>query len=322
MPAEIRTLQPLAEVTTRREAMSRCIGPLTSLYALGRMDYISANSDAIEARIRTKLHPHLDIRCIEVAGLAMAQTFEVKPFPVTGQQSELLNRYTYGSALARIVAETFEAQKTLTRNIAIPGYIACRDELSVENTYMASRATTASEGVRIMRNPAFGKLLCALSIGCNGSYKRALALSEHSKPTDILNASEITASIPDKENLFLDITDVCEKDKDGTIAISKKMTNALSTLMKIDRASYHINYQDGMRGSTGCPARKRFFKVRSDDFTDTQWQMLTEGVNPVASYDQDTQRLEMLRNPILEYNDLLADNSELTQKLQGWVSRL
>jgi hypothetical protein len=69
-------------------------------------------------------------------------------------------------------------------------------------------------------------------------------------------------------------------------------------------------------GSRGCPASMKTVDVREDDFTDEQWVALTEGKNPVASYDSVEQELTMLRNPINEVTDSFAETLEEIHKVR------
>lgn len=313
-----RELAPLADVNNREAAMARCIGPLMTLATVMQVDETRKNMSQMERKIpgyfpSTGTSQHMAssklVRAnhlIEDVAPGHATVFErIAP---SASQIEHFSKYTFQQQPGMLMHETYSAQAILTGELALPAYYSCKDN-RLQPYSIAEMHTT-------MKQIDFKELLVSLAIGCNGVYRQFIRTHEAGVPNhvDMLNipvsfSHGVESLLPSAIN----IEDVCVMTKDG-IKVSPAMVRALGSLMRLDNQTGFINIGSRTEGSTGCPARRKYSKNRPDDFTDNQWGLLTNGDNPIATYDATIQRLEILRNPIAEYNDLLADTLELAVK--------
>lgn len=328
-----REFTPLAEINTRQEAMSRCIGPLTTIAAIRNIDHIQSGISMLpeyahmlqsgamtdpftRAGITMEDSTPLDIARKSVIHAVRAQNQSKDVVVFDEQQQNLFDWYTHTQNMRKLIDETFEGQAYITSGLALPAYIACKYGLAVEEIGEVFGDMPGMEQVENMRDPDFAETLNKLSISCNGSYATVIhrASDGQLRHTNILQSNKYNNWLRKNKmdaHITIDIDEVCVQTADG-ITVSPKMLHILSTLMQHDNEFSFINHGNRTAGSTGCPARKQYTKNHPDDFTPEQWRQLTEGDNPIATYRPDIQRLEILRNPITEFNTLLADACEIT----------
>lgn len=322
-----KELVSLEEITTRQEAMARCIGPLATLATIEIIDRAHARfGDSLATTLaRSTLTRfgeegirEMPLWCI---GRSKNDAFLlsdidgiIQPLQanLTFEQAIILNKYTYQRVLPLIVDESMRTTGTIIDEHALPGYFAAASVVEYgtgEEVRAAYKSASYARLGHYMKRDDFMDMLRSLSFTANGGLTNV-----YNTPSDTFARVQTRirqALIPVQDPSLLQpigLHELCVKKPEGTISLAPKVVKLLRTFMRLDNEfNIHNTQYDTTHGSIGCPASMKSVRVREDDFTDEQWSRLTEGENPVASYDPASKTLTMLRKPINELTKVYAD---------------
>lgn len=315
-----RELVPLHAIESRREAMERCIGPLSTLGVFRAIEEFRANQDPEvftdetppdEIKIN-KLHAYL----VSKFSSGDKKDEDVVLIAPTPEQVRLFKDFTfYGDSISSTIADTLENQIELTKGIVLPALVAAHHGI---DKVKEIPELTGRQKATLLRSDDCARVLRSMSFSANGAYENPDRIAQDDvlyHPQESLRRMHDYGEDINEELLRkVDITQLCVKHPDGSIHLSPRAVQILRLFMKFDNQFQVRNNQRDLgptprrvNGSRGCPASIKTVPMLPEDLTDYQYQHLTTGNSPIASYDQERREFTLLRSPLVEFSHLVAD---------------
>lgn len=344
-PSERRELSPLINLAfsqeSRPEAMERCIGPLTALDSISLIDSFrkSVEFASLANRFSTVKNSNnsLGLEDITLETFNTVSNFaqtELKmplhhsmrtsdrEFLTLKSQDQIFSNFTFwGKNRRATMNEALMTQSYLLGTIFIPGL--CK----VLNINPVSKIGVS----KILRRDDVFLAMRSLSFSANGAWEGSNfnAKTKLDKSDTLLSPQKTlsaysTHTIKLTEDMLNRVTaeQLFEVTDQGLVKASFLAVKILRSYMKADNQSQIANNdsKDASPGrinqSRGCPISIKSVRMHPDDLTEKQTECLTQGSNPIARYDSDQGIFTLLRNPIAEFNHLVADILDPTYRPQ------
>lgn len=341
-------LEPLSPESDRREVHKRLAAPLATIATISAID--DFRKLAPEADIGNLLRESLknppggghigDYEAIHSALISPIRSLVINPmlnnamqrFPdhfacktyyKTNQQSLVLsNNLALPRMIEGFVSEGVNAQASTTFNIALPGYLIAKRNLSTSKEVADTVQTIGTKGVAaVLEESDFKRSLTRLTGTASGMYLRSNgSYTDDPRKYPLLdpkftiqnNGDYVGEAVKASEQAPEAVTvyGLYTKGVGESVALSKEAIEALR---------YYLHFRNNILDSKqnlggapgpsiGCPVVSKSVAIREDDLTEQQWADALEGDNPIAAYDPASQRLTYRRQAIPEVNQLLVDS--------------